>query len=76
MEAIEISPKSGVIMQTISERVVEFGGAALIADYGYDDNQGNLLRDIVNWSGAAWSKVQKRDWIFKLDVCLPDERSF
>ena len=43
MEAIEISPKSGVIMQTISERVVEFGGAALIADYGYDDNQGNLL---------------------------------
>ena len=35
MEAIEISPKSGVIMQTISERIVEHGGAALIADYGY-----------------------------------------
>ena len=35
MEAVEISPKSGVIMQTMSERIVEFGGAALIADYGY-----------------------------------------
>ena len=40
MEAIEISPKSGVIMQTISERIVEFGGAALIADYGYERNSG------------------------------------
>ena len=40
MEAVEISPKSGVIMQTISERIVEFGGAALIADYGYERNSG------------------------------------
>jgi len=34
MEAIEISPKSGIVIETISERIVEHGGAALIADYG------------------------------------------
>ena len=38
MEAIEISPKSGIAMEAISERIVEEGGAALIADYGYPEN--------------------------------------
>lgn len=45
MEAIEISPKSGVVMQTISERIVQYGGAALIADYGYSENKDIKHRD-------------------------------
>ena len=35
MEACEISPRSGIILESIAERIVEQGGAALIADYGY-----------------------------------------
>ena len=60
MEAIEISPKSGVIMQTISERIVEFGGAALIADYGYDDNQGNLLLGYCQLVGCGLIQGPKK----------------
>ena len=57
MEAVEISPKSGVIMQTMSERIVEFGGAALIADYGYSRYEipglvANILaKDLTSYSG-------------------------
>ena len=32
--AIELSPKTGVIVQHISNRIDEYGGGALIADYG------------------------------------------
>ena len=47
MEAVEISPKSGVTVQTLSERIVEHGGAALIIDYGYQDgdNPSDGVRD-------------------------------
>lgn len=45
LEAVEISPKSGVIMETIANRIVEYGGAALIADYGYDVQDGSNHRD-------------------------------
>ena len=38
-DSLEISPKSAIVMETISERIVENGGAALIADYGYDSDQ-------------------------------------
>ena len=32
--ALEVSPKAGVIIQHISDRIDKFGGGALIADYG------------------------------------------
>ena len=35
MEACEISPRSGIIMEAMAERIADEGGAALIADYGY-----------------------------------------
>ena len=34
--AIEISPKSGIVVRKVSDRITEFGGIALIADYGRD----------------------------------------
>ena len=45
LEVAEISPKSGVIMETLSERIVEFGGSALIIDYGYSKVDKNINRD-------------------------------
>ena len=45
LEAAEIAPKSGAIIETISERIVQHGGAALIADYGYEKSDGKTLRD-------------------------------
>ena len=36
LEAVEVSSKAATIVRTVSERVDEFGGAALIADYGND----------------------------------------
>ncbi len=45
LEAAEISPKSGVIMETICERITEHGGAALIADYGYAQEDQVKIRD-------------------------------
>ncbi len=47
MEAVEVSPKSGVAIQTISQRIVEQGGALLVADYGYDNDNRILVRDTL-----------------------------
>ena len=56
-------------MQTISERVVEFGGAALIADYGYDDNQGNLLKGYCQQVECRLIQGQTSEWIFMRTPC-------
>ena len=34
--AVEVCPKAATIVGAMSERIDEFGGAALIADYGND----------------------------------------
>jgi NADH dehydrogenase [ubiquinone] 1 alpha subcomplex assembly factor 7 len=45
MEAVEISPKAGATIQTMSERIAQFGGAVLIADYGYSSDDEVKTRD-------------------------------
>ena len=36
MDGLEISPKASTIIRAMSQRIDEFGGAALIGDYGND----------------------------------------
>ena len=36
MDGVEISPKASSIISAMSQRIDEFGGAALIGDYGND----------------------------------------
>lgn len=44
-DLIELCPQAGVIARNISERISEFGGAALIADYGHNgDKQEGTFR--------------------------------
>ena len=47
-KAIEISPKAGVIVQQLSDRIDKFGGGALIADYGQDEAAEDSFRGFKN----------------------------
>ena len=47
-KAIEISPKTGVIIQHLSDRIDKFGGGALIADYGRDEPAEDSFRAFKN----------------------------
>lgn len=40
----EVSPHSGVIMEQISKRLEEFGGFALVLDYGHEGNKTDTFR--------------------------------
>ena len=42
--ALEVSPKAGVIIQHLSDRIDKFGGGALIADYGENDASEDSFR--------------------------------
>ena len=42
--ALEVSPKTGVIIQYISDCIDKFGGGALIADYGENDSCDDSFR--------------------------------
>ena len=46
--AIELSPKTGVIIQHLSNRIDKFGGGALIADYGRDEVAEDSFRAFKN----------------------------
>ena len=52
MEMVEISPRSGVTIETISERITQYGGSSLIIDYGYsaqcDNDQSNKDEKVRN----------------------------
>lgn len=47
-EWCEVCPEGLVLVKDIAERVREWGGAALIADYGEDGVKKNTLR-VKNW---------------------------
>uniref|UniRef100_A0A7N4NWM4 Protein arginine methyltransferase NDUFAF7 n=1 Tax=Sarcophilus harrisii TaxID=9305 RepID=A0A7N4NWM4_SARHA len=58
---VEVCPDAGVIIQLLSERIEENGGAALIADYGHDGTKmdtfrgfcGHKLHDVLIAPGTA-----------------------
>uniref|UniRef100_A0A6I8N6Y4 Protein arginine methyltransferase NDUFAF7 n=1 Tax=Ornithorhynchus anatinus TaxID=9258 RepID=A0A6I8N6Y4_ORNAN len=58
---VEVCPDAGVIVQRLSQRIEETGGAALIADYGHDGTkmdtfrgfQGHKLHDVLTAPGTA-----------------------
>lgn len=41
---MEVCPDAGVIIQELSQRISETGGAALIADYGHDGTKTDTFR--------------------------------
>ncbi|KAI9911342.1 hypothetical protein PsorP6_008688 [Peronosclerospora sorghi] len=47
-DKIEISPVSIALVQDMAKRISEYGGGALIVDYGYDHPSGLSLRGIKN----------------------------
>ncbi|KAL6486652.1 hypothetical protein MHYP_G00060440 [Metynnis hypsauchen] len=60
-EHVEVCPEGGVIVQKLANRIVEDGGAALIADYGHDGTKmdtfrgfrGHKLHDVLLAPGTA-----------------------
>ncbi|KAK1889452.1 Protein arginine methyltransferase NDUFAF7 mitochondrial [Dissostichus eleginoides] len=58
---VEVCADGGVLVQQISRRIVEDGGAALIADYGHDGTKtdtfrgfkGHRLHDVLSSPGSA-----------------------
>ncbi|TRY62882.1 hypothetical protein TCAL_00350 [Tigriopus californicus] len=46
----EICPLAGMYTQLMSDKVDQFGGAALIADYGHNGDKGDTLRGFRNHS--------------------------
>ena len=44
---VEVCAEGGVIVQQLARRIVEDGGAALIADYGHDGTKTDTFR--VRW---------------------------
>lgn len=45
---VEVSPKTGLIVEEMCERIVSDGGAALIADYGHNGEKGDTFRAFKN----------------------------
>ncbi|XP_072558719.1 protein arginine methyltransferase NDUFAF7, mitochondrial isoform X2 [Paramormyrops kingsleyae] len=41
---VEVCPEGGVIIQKLTNRIAEYGGAALIADYGHDGTKTDTFR--------------------------------
>ncbi|XP_035268574.1 protein arginine methyltransferase NDUFAF7, mitochondrial [Anguilla anguilla] len=60
-EHVEVCPEGGVVIQKLSGRIVEDGGAALIADYGHDGTgtdtfrgfRGHKPNDVLSAPGTA-----------------------
>lgn len=60
-EHVEVCAEGGVVLQHISRRISESGGAALIADYGHDGTKsdtfrgfkGHQLHDVLTAPGSA-----------------------
>lgn len=60
-EHVEVSAEAGALLQNISRRISESGGAALIADYGHDGSKtdtfrgfkGHRLHDVLTAPGSA-----------------------
>ncbi|KAL4649004.1 NADH dehydrogenase ubiquinone complex I, assembly factor 7 isoform X2 [Arapaima gigas] len=60
-EHVEVCPEGGVTIQRLSSRIAEYGGAALITDYGHDGTKtdtfrgfrGHKLHDVLNAPGTA-----------------------
>ncbi|XP_037837493.1 protein arginine methyltransferase NDUFAF7, mitochondrial isoform X2 [Kryptolebias marmoratus] len=58
---VEVCAEGGVIVQQLARRIVEDGGAALIADYGHDGTKtdtfrsfkGHQLHDVLSSPGSA-----------------------
>ncbi|XP_023147921.2 protein arginine methyltransferase NDUFAF7, mitochondrial [Amphiprion ocellaris] len=58
---VEVCAEGGVIVQQLSKRITEEGGAALIADYGHDGTKtdtfrgfkGHQLHDVLSSPGSA-----------------------
>ncbi|XP_041951365.1 protein arginine methyltransferase NDUFAF7, mitochondrial [Alosa sapidissima] len=58
---VEVCPEGGIMVQQLANRIVERGGAALIADYGHDGTKtdtfrgfrGHKLHDVLADPGAA-----------------------
>ncbi|XP_051510794.1 protein arginine methyltransferase NDUFAF7, mitochondrial isoform X2 [Myxocyprinus asiaticus] len=58
---VEVCPEGGVIVQKLSNRIAEDGGAALIADYGHDGTKtdtfrgfkGHQLHNVLEAPGTA-----------------------
>ncbi|KAM9356206.1 protein arginine methyltransferase NDUFAF7, mitochondrial isoform 2-T2 [Pholidichthys leucotaenia] len=58
---VEVCAEGGVIVQQLSRRIMEDGGAALIADYGHDGTKtdtfrgfkGHQLHDVLSSPGSA-----------------------
>eukprot|EP00058_Branchiostoma_floridae_P024793 XP_002610283.1 hypothetical protein BRAFLDRAFT_126844 [Branchiostoma floridae] len=45
---LEVCPQAGVLVQHLANRIVEHGGAALLADYGHDGTKTDTLRGFRN----------------------------
>nr|XP_006135286.1 protein arginine methyltransferase NDUFAF7, mitochondrial [Pelodiscus sinensis] len=45
---VEICPDAGIIIQRLTDRIQEDGGAALIADYGHNGNKTDTFRSFRN----------------------------
>jgi len=43
-DKLEYCVQAGLIVKSISERIVEFGGAALVVDYGHEGDNGDTIR--------------------------------
>ncbi|KAG9336122.1 hypothetical protein JZ751_002469 [Albula glossodonta] len=60
-EHVEVCPEAGVVVQRLSGRIAEDGGAALIADYGHDGTgtdtfrgfRGHKPHDVLTAPGSA-----------------------
>ncbi|XP_072512698.1 protein arginine methyltransferase NDUFAF7, mitochondrial isoform X2 [Salminus brasiliensis] len=46
-EHVEVCPDSGIIVQKLANRIVEDGGAAMIADYGHDGTKTDTFRVLL-----------------------------
>lgn len=42
-DAVEVSPRTGVLVKEVSERIVRFGGSLLVVDYGHNGDKGGVV---------------------------------
>ncbi len=65
---MEVSPKSGLAVREMCRRVAEDGGAALIADYGEEEGEGDTFR--------AFKKHRYDSTLLMKSTCSPSSTYF